>query len=250
MASQINTQKEACEACGAEFDTLAEVFSHDCAGDVPSAKWGQDRQSSPLARGPRASEKQVAFLVRLGVTQAEAEQMSKTTASKTIDKLLKTQGGPKISEKQEAFLRKLVAERVNDLNDDADTVIDTLNTLPKPSHGASALIDTLLKQPRKPKPTDPVKGDVHFIDGEYYRVHQSQGSGNFYASKWDGYRFEYAQGAIRKLNADNKITAEQAAEFGHMHGRCCFCSLAIDTPESTAVGYGPICASKHGLPWG
>jgi len=31
---------------------------------------------------------------------------------------------------------------------------------------------------------------------------------------------------------------------------CCFCGRELDTAESISVGYGPVCADKHGLPWG
>lgn len=94
------------------------------------------------------------------------------------------------------------------------------------------------------------RGGVHVVDGRYYRVHQSQNSGNLYACLWNGEGFDYAAGAIKLLNPGNKATAEQAAAFGAMTERCCFCAKAIDTPESVAVGYGPICAAKFGLPWG
>jgi len=253
MTSTTDTEKETCGECGRAFDTLAEVFSHDCVGFA--ARHTMEREASPLARGPRATDKQVAFLVRLGVAEADAEAMSKSTASETIDRLLKAQGPPPMSERQESFLRSLLAQKTPDA--DADEIVATLNTLPNPASGASSMIDILKQQPNAVKvshiePTKPelVKGDVHVVNGEYYRVHQAQGSGNLYACKWDGTRFDYDRGAISKLNPDNKITAEQAAEFGHMFERCCFCSTPIDTPESTEVGYGPVCASKHGLPWG
>ena len=31
---------------------------------------------------------------------------------------------------------------------------------------------------------------------------------------------------------------------------CRFCSKALTHPNSQAVGYGPTCAQKYGLPWG
>lgn len=40
------------------------------------------------------------------------------------------------------------------------------------------------------------------------------------------------------------------AKIGKMSGACCFCSRQLDTRESLAVGYGPTCATKYGLPWG
>ena len=164
--------------------------------------------------------------------------------------------GNGMSEAQEGYLRSLLARKQPEA--DADGVIAAFADVPNPRKLASAMIDSLKNLPDAPKPkavkveAEPelFKGDVHVVDGEYYRVHVAQKSENLYACKWDGERFEYVKGAISKLNPGNKITAEQAAAFGHMFERCCFCSLAIDTPESTAVGYGPICARKHELPWG
>jgi hypothetical protein len=44
--------------------------------------------------------------------------------------------------------------------------------------------------------------------------------------------------------------ATVAATYGRQTGSCCFCSLQLTTDESLAVGYGPVCAKKFGLPWG
>jgi hypothetical protein len=115
------------------------------------------------------------------------------------------------------------------------------------------------------------RGDVHVVDGTYYRIHESQRTGRAYAARatifgeaeWgtdeDGKRiliqpatidWDYAKGMIFKLNTETIATAAEAARFGEMVGRCCFCSHKIDTPESVDAGYGPTCASKYGLPWG
>lgn len=52
---------------------------------------------------------------------------------------------------------------------------------------------------------------------------------------------------LRRLAAD---PAGVAAEYGRLHGRCCFCNKALRDERSTAVGYGPDCADHYGLPWG
>lgn len=44
--------------------------------------------------------------------------------------------------------------------------------------------------------------------------------------------------------------AEVAAEHGKTTGACCFCNRTLDDKRSVTVGYGPICASNYGLPWG
>ena len=38
--------------------------------------------------------------------------------------------------------------------------------------------------------------------------------------------------------------------YGKLTHNCCYCSKALDTPESLAVGYGPVCAKHYGLAWG
>lgn len=114
---------------------------------------------------------------------------------------------------------------------------------------------------------EPAKGDVHVVDGAFYRVHISQSTGRAYtvkaridrAATWndDGsldeagiVEWEYPGIGLRSLSTETLATADEAAAFGHLAGRCCFCSTPIDTPESTTVGYGPKCASDRGLPWG
>lgn len=42
--------------------------------------------------------------------------------------------------------------------------------------------------------------------------------------------------------------ATAASEYGALMGRCSFCDLTITDDGSIAVGYGPICAKKFGLP--
>lgn len=41
-----------------------------------------------------------------------------------------------------------------------------------------------------------------------------------------------------------------AAEHGRLTGKCCFCNRGLRDERSTAVGYGPNCADRFGLPWG
>lgn len=167
------------------------------------------------------------------------------------------EAGPPVTEKQAMFLRRLISERATAEPMDAEGTITALNALPSPRTGASTLIDHLLTLPRqpaeRPAPADgyePAKGDVHVVDGTYYRVHKAQGSGRFYGVRWNGTSWDYAKGATRLLTAATMATAEQAAAFGKLTEQCVYCDHPIDTPESTAVGYGPVCAARRGLPWG
>ena len=53
---------------------------------------------------------------------------------------------------------------------------------------------------------------------------------------------------LRSLAAD---PAGVAARYGRSTGNCCFCGLSLTNGEqgSVEIGYGPVCASKWGLPW-
>lgn len=42
---------------------------------------------------------------------------------------------------------------------------------------------------------------------------------------------------------------EELAIQGRKSGSCCFCHRQLDNKISVAMGYGPICAEKYGLPW-
>lgn len=53
-----------------------------------------------------------------------------------------------------------------------------------------------------------------------------------------------------KLRAFAADPAGIAAEYGRLHGACCFCRKPLRDERSTAVGYGPNCAEHFGLPWG
>lgn len=47
-----------------------------------------------------------------------------------------------------------------------------------------------------------------------------------------------------------KDPAGFAGAYGKKTGNCCYCGRHLETKESVAAGYGPICAQKFGMPWG
>jgi hypothetical protein len=70
------------------------------------------------------------------------------------------------------------------------------------------------------------------------------------AKVWTGTRFEYTKGATTIARSGHKMTAAEAASFGHSTGKCVFCRQKLTDGRSTSVGYGPTCAENNGLPWG
>jgi len=194
-----------------------------------------------------------------GAAEVKACYMGQTETDQVFDSIAATlpaamRQEPTATEPQMNFLRTLLADRDHDF--DVEPLLEGLATS---KAAASEMITTLKGMPKKSGGRlatagklgyDAQKGDVHVVDGSYYRVHKAQHSDRLYVCKWDGERFDYARGAMGLLSEATIATAEQAAAFGHMTEQCVFCSHPIDTPESVEVGYGPVCASRRGLPWG
>jgi hypothetical protein len=56
------------------------------------------------------------------------------------------------------------------------------------------------------------------------------------------------QNVTRALVAFAADPAGVAAEYGRRTGACCFCARRLTDGVSVAMGYGPVCAEKWGLP--
>ncbi|MFH8483013.1 DUF6011 domain-containing protein [Streptomyces sp. NPDC018055] len=103
-----------------------------------------------------------------------------------------------------------------------------------------------------PEP-DPVtqEGMYRRADGEMFRVKTSD-AGRLYAEHFhlpaDGRRarLEYEKGAIFTLRAADRMTVDQAAEFGRKIGACIVCGRRLIKPKSIAAGIGPVCAENIG----
>jgi len=101
---------------------------------------------------------------------------------------------------------------------------------------------------------------MYVHDGEIYKVQRAvHGSGRLYAKvlvvhdqNFDfqhgmtggNATFEFAKGMVYKLKPEEKMTLEQAAEYGRLYGVCCVCGATLTDEDSIAAGIGPICASK------
>lgn len=149
---------------------------------------------------------------------------------------------------------------------------------PLTKKGATALIDWLKPLPRKeiakaaaatpanPQPAKAVELEdgMYLLGGSYYKVqHAVHGSGKQYAKlavitgvdangvpverDADAYEvsFEYAPGVVAKLSPANKLTYEQAKEFGMIYGTCCRCGRTLTDELSIALGIGPVCGGRE-----
>jgi len=91
------------------------------------------------------------------------------------------------------------------------------------------------------------KGQVMITSGGAY------GQSHYYGRIEDGV-YHPAPKASTEIQAFVVEFAKDPTKMGTAYGlstmHCCFCAKAIDTVDSKAMGYGPVCASKFDLPWG
>ena len=100
-------------------------------------------------------------------------------------------------------------------------------------------------------PTSRVPGVVNVVqnhaDGDqtwFGRVHPD---GRWEAGHGSADKLPAVEALLRRLADDPE---KVAAEYGKLHGNCCFCSRPLNDPRSVEVGYGPVCASRFNLSWG
>lgn len=112
----------------------------------------------------------------------------------------------------------------------------------------------------KKRVAEVTEGMYRTSDGRIYKVQKAvHGSGNLYAKELvrdvahgnvfgnvdqGRWKFEYVKGAIRRLRKEDKLTLEQAKEFGALYGTCCVCGRTLTDETSIAEGIGPICAGR------
>jgi hypothetical protein len=268
---------EECGACGRRFPTLSEVFSHPCDG-LPAHLFGSTRRHA-TTRGDNIDAPDHGDSAGAPAPKPERSNQYSgecvrchTRVDANAGLLVKNHaGGHGASWGVEHRMGDCPAAKPAPTPAPAPAATVRRNKFAGPCricrHEVPAAAGLLRNEngrwvvehdggcrtdgpPAPPAGYEPARGDVHVIDGAYYRVHKAQGTDRFYACRWTGAEWDYDRGAMRLLSDATRATPAQAAAFGHMTGGCVFCSRAIDTPESTAVGYGPVCAAKHGLPWG
>lgn len=78
--------------------------------------------------------------------------------------------------------------------------------------------------------------------GDVFKVIRSSND-RLYAKQLVDGEFVYAPGATRRLTAADRLTLEQASQYGQLTGTCCRCGARLTDEDSIARGLGPVCAT-------
>lgn len=86
-------------------------------------------------------------------------------------------------------------------------------------------------------------------DGVVYKVQIAiHGSGRPYAKKLvevgDEWSFIKAPGMQFRLTAADRMTLDEAKEWGKLYGTCCVCGRTLTDEKSIADGIGPVCGGR------
>lgn len=158
------------------------------------------------------------------------------------------------TEKMREFVQVLLAER--DWEQEQVLAIAPSREHVAEFDVARSLINYLKSRPKRAGQSGAGAGRPPVVEAGMYKqgdrifkVQQAiHGSGNLYAKELvrhgDSFSFEYARGAIRRLSAEDKMSLEEAKEFGVLYGTCCVCGRVLTKESSIEAGIGPICAQK------
>lgn len=158
------------------------------------------------------------------------------------------------SDKQINFISKLARERVVPEADAAAAAAPDLLS----KYDASALITRLLAAPKRTvvargyqKPLE--VGMYHTDTGEILRVYKGQQSGQNLVKRvvlnGESYEYQYV-GSARTVAGGRSVlgavkwermTLEEAQNWGRMTSHCIVCGRRLDDPESVDRGIGPVC---------
>jgi hypothetical protein len=92
--------------------------------------------------------------------------------------------------------------------------------------------------------SSPVEPGFYIYNDDVYVVVHNRAKTNVYAKRMNLVTgsWEYAPGAVSRLS--ERLTVEQAAAMGHLHGICVCCGATLTDPESVERGIGPVCAKR------
>jgi hypothetical protein len=150
------------------------------------------------------------------------------------------------TERQISYAQSLLATRA--VSDLFRASLGDLTALSKSE--ISSVIDSLRSFPYAPRessttaPVVALEVGVYFKEGVVYRVKLSQATGRPYATKLVGGSFQYDPSYIRAISADDKMTLEQACDYGLQFGVCVACGRELTDEVSVARGIGPVCARR------
>jgi len=98
---------------------------------------------------------------------------------------------------------------------------------------------------RSARRREPAAEGMYLVNGTPYKVKLAlHGSGRPYALALREGEWVLEPGMVNHLRPADRMTLEQAAQYGHLYGQCVRCLAPLTDEASIARGIGPVCAGK------
>lgn len=190
------------------------------------------------------------FTVDSDLTDAEAQEVLATKAPDRDDFAASLAGKAKLSPKMRAWLHVKAQWLLNprERAESTDAFPGILGMLTKAREAGKKYPKIKLSLDGAPVVIYLSRaGKANVTDGGSY------GRGTWFGAVQPDGSFREGKDAARVLPILRELDADPlkvAAQHGVATGECCFCARELTTKESRSVGYGPVCAERHGLEWG
>ncbi|MEU7911406.1 DUF6011 domain-containing protein [Microbispora bryophytorum] len=158
------------------------------------------------------------------------------------------------TDRQKELLDRLLVERVHQLSEESVALLKSKAN----RRDMSAVIDSLLRQPKKPtpRPAQPpvqsrvvtVQPGVYKKDGEIYEIKRSrEGVYRVKQIRVVGKKVVRYGALVRpwQFTPADRITEDDASGFGKQYGICAICFRLLSDLESVRLGIGPVCRKKY-----
>lgn len=116
---------------------------------------------------------------------------------------------------------------------------------------AAEHIDECPAAPEVVEPQGELESGMYRANGEIYKVYRAVHGSQLMVAKLlvvdeetKTARFQYRGLAERFVTHADKMTLEQAKEFGAIYGVCCVCAATLTDEVSIKAGIGPVCGKR------
>jgi hypothetical protein len=158
-----------------------------------------------------------------------------------------------------AVLRNEWRELPESLENKTDEVLLDLADNFRTAAGKNRLESAPAPAPAPARKSGELEAGMYRKDGKIYKVQVAvHGSRKPYAKElvfvehhdmgdsglkgvWE---FVYAKGMVYKLTSADRMTLEDAKEFGALYGTCCVCGRLLTNEVSIEAGIGPVCGKR------
>lgn len=196
---------------------------------------------APRPTGNPATEKQINFIARL-VKERETEPLEAQIDRARTAVMARTLSTREASDLIGALLDAPRLAVEDDITEGLYRSAGTIYKVQRAVHGSGNLYAKVLVETHEGRCGGHMEQGPSGFDAPLEYCNEQATCAQWVAGEWE---FQYAPGALRRINPADRMTLEQAQEWGRLYGTCARCGRTLTDEDSIARGLGPICAGAE-----